>query len=97
MWLTISLLGASILVPLLIVVARCCQHEWALQQRRRESMEAYDRTHPPITDEEFLRLCGPGVSPELALKFRDIVAEISCVEKDRIYPDARLIEDLGLD
>lgn len=62
----------------------------------REHAE-YLRTHPPISDEEFVRLCGPDTDPAIAIKVREIVAEFLSVRKETIYPDSRFIEDLGAD
>ncbi len=66
----------------------------------REGWESYKRgkqyseAHPPISDEEFLRLCGPDVDPMIALKVRAIISEQLCLKKEDIYPDTTW-EDLG--
>ncbi len=52
---------------------------------------------PPITEDEFIRRCSPGVDRERALKVRRIIAEQLGVEYDRVYPEQRLVEDLGCD
>jgi hypothetical protein len=58
---------------------------------------AFRERFPPISDAEFMALCPPGTSPDVALRVRRIVAEALAVEYDRIYPSSRLIEDLGAD
>jgi hypothetical protein len=60
------------------------------------SVKNYFDTHLPISDEEFLELCDPEIKPEVALKVREILAYASGVEKELIYPEARLIADLGM-
>lgn len=51
---------------------------------------------PPISDEEFLRRCGPGVDPQRALMVRRIVANQLGIDYDRVYPEQRFVEDLGV-
>ena len=51
----------------------------------------------PITDEEFVALCRPGVKPEMALKVRAIVAEQLAIPPERIRPEHRFVEDLLVD
>ncbi|MGZ0170643.1 MAG: hypothetical protein ACKVHE_13890 [Planctomycetales bacterium] len=51
----------------------------------------------PITDEEFVALCCPGVKPETALKVRAIVAEQLAIPPERIRPEHRFVEDLLAD
>ena len=67
------------------------------EKRKHAIIQHYFETHPPISDEEFLELCDPEVKPEVALKVREILADFSGVEKERIYPEARIVADLGLD
>jgi hypothetical protein len=38
---------------------------WRDVRRQRE----YDQTHPPISDEGFVRLCSPGTDPRIANGF----------------------------
>ncbi|MCU0710459.1 MAG: hypothetical protein MUC43_00265 [Pirellula sp.] len=52
---------------------------------------------PPISEDEFLRRCSPGVDRERALKVRRIIAEQLGVDYDRIYPEQRFVEDLHAD
>lgn len=52
---------------------------------------------PPITEDEFIRRCSPGVDRERALKVRRIISEQLGVDYDRIYPEQKFVEDLGCD
>lgn len=50
---------------------------------------------PPISDEEYLRRCGPDVRPEVALGVRRVLADALGLDEATIYPEHRLVEDLG--
>ena len=50
---------------------------------------------PPISEDEFIRRCPPGVDRERALKVRRIVSEHLGVDYDRVYPEQRFVDDLG--
>ncbi len=52
---------------------------------------------PPISDDEFIRRCTPGVDRERALKVRRIISDQLGVDYDRVYPEQRFVEDLGCD
>ncbi len=52
---------------------------------------------PPITDDEFIARCSPGVNRERALKVRRIIARHLGVDYDRVYPEQRFVDDLGAD
>ena len=52
---------------------------------------------PPISEDEFIRRCSPGVNRERALKVRRIISEQLGVEYERIYPEQRFVEDLKCD
>ncbi|MCC9658231.1 hypothetical protein [Rhodopirellula halodulae] len=52
---------------------------------------------PPISEDEFIRRCSPGVDRQRALRVRRIVSEQLGVDYDRVYPEQRFIEDLGCD
>jgi hypothetical protein len=52
---------------------------------------------PPITEDEFIRRCSPGVDRERALKVRHNISEQLGVDYNRIYPEQRFVEDLGCD
>jgi hypothetical protein len=76
-----SLVCVAVVVGLLAVVLR------AIRQSVRD--------FPPISDEEFMALCKPGTSPEVALKVRRIVANYSGIEYARVSPMMNFIEDLA--
>jgi hypothetical protein len=65
---------------------------WAVRTRR-----TFRERFPPISDAEFLALCPPGVSPEVALRVRQMVAESFAVEYERVHPSMTFIEDLAAD
>ncbi|HBE68802.1 MAG TPA: hypothetical protein DDW52_11705 [Planctomycetaceae bacterium] len=52
---------------------------------------------PPISDDEFIQRCSPGVDRDRALKVRRIISEQLGLDYDRIYPEQRFVEDLGCD
>lgn len=52
---------------------------------------------PPISEDEFVRRCPPGVDRERALKVRRIISEQLGVDYDRVYPEQRFVEDLLCD
>ncbi len=49
---------------------------------------------PPISDEEFLSRCTPGIRRETALKVRRIVSEQLGIPYDQVYPEQNFIRDL---
>lgn len=57
----------------------------------------FERRFPPISEEEYLARCTPGTNSDIALRVRKVVAEQLDIPKERIYPSARLVEDLGAD
>ena len=68
-----------------------------LRQPERTEHDMYLANRPSLTDDEFLSLCDPEVDPSIALKVREIIADIACIAENEIYPSDRLIEDLQLD
>ena len=52
---------------------------------------------PPISEDEFIQRCSPGVNRERALKVRRIISEQLGVDYDRVYPEQKFVEDLGCD
>ncbi|WP_182869024.1 hypothetical protein [Stieleria mannarensis] len=52
---------------------------------------------PPISEDEFIRRCSPGVDRDRALRVRRIISEQLGVDYDRVYPEQRFVEDLGCD
>ena len=63
----------------------------------RRARKAFEKQFPPISDEEFLARCTPGVNANVALKVRRIFADSLGVEYERVYPSSRIAEDLGAD
>jgi hypothetical protein len=57
----------------------------------------FNQRFPPISDDEFIARCRPGVNRDTALRVRSIVAEQLGVPYERIYPSSRFVEDLGAD
>jgi hypothetical protein len=51
----------------------------------------------PISDEEFVRLCGPGTNPDVALRVRRVVARVLGLESKYMRPTDRFVEDYGAD
>lgn len=75
--------------------------EWLVRRAIRRDREfafapPYEQSEP-ITDEEFVALCRPGVKPETALKVRAIVAEQLAIPPELIRPEHRFVEDLLAD
>jgi len=50
---------------------------------------------PPISDDEFLARCAPGIPRSIALGVRRLVSESLDVPSDSVYPEHRIVEDLG--
>ena len=72
-----------------VAVVLICTVLGARQTKRRR------KQFPPISNQEFLERCTPGTNPYIALKVRRILSESLGVEYERIYPESRLLEDLG--
>jgi hypothetical protein len=66
---------------------------WFAWEKRRQV--AFEQHFPPLSDNEFVARCTPGIDRVVALKVRRILADCLCVEYERIYPSSRLVEDLG--
>jgi hypothetical protein len=79
-------------IPLVALVVLVVVVGFAIVAKRKH--ESFNERYPPISDEEFLALCTPGVNPKVALKVRQIVAESLGIERERIYPSFRFNEDL---
>lgn len=52
---------------------------------------------PPISEDEFIRRCSPGVDRERALRVRKIISTQWGIDYDRIYPEQNFVDDLGCD
>lgn len=77
-----------IVLLLIIAVALVCD----VTSRKR-----FELRFPPISDDEFVALCGPGTNRDVALRVRRIVADQLGVEYDRIHPSCSFVNDLGCD
>lgn len=65
---------------------------WAWRARA-----AFEAHFPPISDDEFLALCRPGIDPTVALKVRRLVADHFAIEYARVHPSMSFVEDIGAD
>ncbi len=81
------------LVALVIVIGVVAVGLGLLGETKR--MADSEVRFPPISDDEFMALCPPGTSREVALKVRRIMADQLGVEYERIYPCSRIVADLG--
>jgi acyl carrier protein len=50
-----------------------------------------------MSDEEFVRECGPGTNPQIALRVRRIVADQLGVDYERVHPSSSFANDLMAD
>ena len=82
--------------PLLCVIYVMFFYDDSEEQRIGEQNRIYDETHPPISDEEYLALCDSSIDPDVALEVRGLLADVAGIDREIIYPDARLVSDLGL-
>lgn len=61
---------------------------------QRSGERGFREKWPAISDEEFLKRCPDGVSPEVALRVRRIISEQLNIPYAEIHPDQRFVEDL---
>ena len=85
---------AAFAIPILMYLLTLFQEHCELFPATND---AFDQEWPPISDEEFLELCGPETDPKIALKVREILSKVSGIEENQIYPDQRLVSDLDLE
>jgi hypothetical protein len=69
----------------------------AVQFVGRAQTASFNARFPPISDQEFVALCSPGTSPDVALRVRRIIAKRLAVEYERVHPSMNFIEDIGAD
>lgn len=81
------LIAAGAVITFMVCV--CCS--------RQPIPVAVATSRPPLTDEQFLARCRPGTRPEVALKVRKIISEQLFIPVEQIYPEDRIVEDLGAD
>jgi hypothetical protein len=82
------------ILPICVVIALIVA---ALYLMARLDRARFERRFPPISDDEFMALCKPGTSREVALKVRRIVSQQLGVDYNRIYPSSSFVQDLGCD
>ena len=92
------ILLAAFVIPILMYLLTLFQEHYPKQcELFPVTNDAFDQEWPPISDEEFLELCGSRTDPKIALKVREIVSKVSGIDENQIYPDQRLRHDLDLD
>jgi len=71
---------------------------WGIVDRRWQISwgEKYKASHPELSDEEYLALFETDAAPEIALKVRKILSQVTAIDEARIRPQDRLIEDLKM-
>jgi hypothetical protein len=84
----VDMAGWLVALLLIIAIALVC----GVTSRRR-----FESRFPPISDDEFVELCGPGTNREIALRVRRIVSDQLGVDYDRIHPSSSFVNDLGCD
>ena len=60
-------------------------------RKHYEFLEKY----PPISDDEFMEKLPAGTNRDVALRVRQIVAEQSGVDRERIYPETLFVDLMG--
>ena len=84
----------ELLVFILAVLAAVFALGCILERQRRIEIR---KKFPPLTDDEFVKRCGLGTDPEVALKVRGIISEQLNIPREEIYPEHRFIDDLHAD
>ena len=69
----------------------------AARNRFLARRRAFNDRFPPISDDEFVRRCGPDVHRDIAIRVRRIVADQLGIEYERVYPEQSFVGDLGCD
>ncbi len=80
--------GTAFVVCLVIIAVIC------LTCIQRGHINRFAQKWPPISDEEFLARCPPGVDRDRALKVRRIVSEQLGLPYESIYPEQHFVNDL---
>jgi hypothetical protein len=83
---------AWLIVLTLIALSLLAAVAWSCEAKGRRQFAS---RFPPISDDEFVELCGPGTNREVALRVRRIVADQLGVDHDRIHPSSSFANDLG--
>ncbi|MCA9076299.1 MAG: hypothetical protein KDA93_14815 [Planctomycetaceae bacterium] len=79
-----SLLDLVVWVVRKVYTAHLRAVQWAIAE--------FNAALPPMSDEEFLRQCSSGVSPEIALRVRAIVSESLGIDYERVYPHTNVVD-----
>lgn len=89
--LVVTLFGVCFLIELLTpFYLKCCDQLFGTDRHTQ-----WQEKFRPLTDEEFLSRCSPGVRPETALKVRAIISDQLGIPVEQIHPEHRFIEDLN--
>ena len=64
---------------------------------KRFSRRSFESRLPPLSDDEFVKRCGPNTDRDIALRVRRIVADRLGAEYERIHPSSSFVHDLGAD
>ena len=83
------MLDSALLILLFVAIGIVA----VLIARGRAKMRADE--FPAISDEEYLRRCGPEIPAEVALGVRKVLSDALGHDEATIYPEHRLIEELG--
>ncbi len=92
-FLALAMLAAFTGVVLVYVV----ETAHAYQSAFNTLIVPWDEKWPPISEDEFMRRCPPGTNRERALKVRRIISDQLGIEYERVYPEQRFVDDIGLD
>ena len=68
---------------------------WLLSGLESLDSSRINSEYLPISDDEFMAKCDPGTSRDVALGVRRVISESLGVPYESIYPEHRLVEDLG--
>ena len=67
-----------------------------IKRHRHSAMVSRMKNKEVVTDEEFLKAVA-ATNPDIALRCRNMLAELCDIPEEYIHPDDRLTEDLLLD
>ena len=68
---------------------------WLLSWLESLGSSEISSKYPPISDDEFMARCDPRTSRDVALGVRRVISESLGVPYESIYPEHRIVEDLG--
>ena len=73
----------------------CVLYEWLARKfswPSYEKLREFEEKWPPIDDDEFLRRCPSDLDPEIALKVRNTLADVTGIDPEEIYPEHSLLD-----